>query len=122
MKQLFVNQVFLGDNHQTLPHAEQTTDVKVLARLRHHAFIRGDDQGDQIDPMRAGQHVLHKALVPGHIDKANLYVTQIEIGKTNVDRNTSSLFFRQPIRINARQRAHQRSLAVIDMSRRADDD
>ena len=103
-------------------HAEQTTDVKMLARLRHHAFIRGDDQRDQIDPMRARQHVLHKALVSGHIDKANAHVTQIEIGKTNVDRNTSSLFFRQPIRINARQRAHQRRLAVIDMSRRADDD
>ena len=57
-----------------------------------------------------------------HIDKADAHVTQIEIGKPNIDGNATLLFFRQAISIDARERAHQRSLAVIDVPGRANND
>ena len=37
------------------------------------------------------------------------------------DRNAARLFFLQPIGIDARQRAHERRLTVVDMPRRSDD-
>src|SRR5262245_33859081 len=72
--------------------------------------------------MRAGEHVFHESLVPRHVDKADAHITQIKIGETNVDRDAASFLFRQPICIDARQRAHQRRLAMVDMAGGADDD
>ena len=94
----------------------------MFARLRHHAFIGGDHQRDHVDAVRARQHVLDEALMPGHIDKADAHVAQIEIGKANVDGDAAPLLFRQTIGVDAGQRAHQRRLAVIDVTGRADDD
>ena len=56
----------------TRPTAKQAADVEVLARLRHHALVGGDHERTTSMP-RAGQHVLHKALVPGDVDKADAH-------------------------------------------------
>ena len=41
--------------------------------------------------------------------------------KAEIDRYSAPLFLGQAISVDARQRLHQRSLSVIDVSRRADD-
>ena len=74
-------------------HIQQPADVKVFARLRHHAFVRRDYQRDRIDSMSAGQHVFHEALVAGNINKANAHVAQIKIRKTKIDSDAASFFF-----------------------------
>ena len=48
---------------------QQPADVEVLARLRHHRLVGGDDQHDAVDAADAGEHVLHEALVAGHVDE-----------------------------------------------------
>ena len=72
--------------------------------------------------MRARQHVLDESLVSGHINKAGADVAKIQIGKANIYSDAAPLLFRQTIRVDARQRAHQRRLAMIDMAGGADDD
>ena len=103
-------------------HAEKATNLKVLARLRHHAFIRSDHQSDEIDAVCARKHVLHKLFVAGHVDKTSAHITQIEISKPDVDGDAAPLFFGEPVGVNSRQRAHQGRLAVIDVTRCADND
>ena len=68
---LAVDEVALGERHDAARDAEQAADVEVLARLRHHAFVGGDDEHDQIDADRAGDHRAHEALVAGHVDDAD---------------------------------------------------
>ena len=43
--------------------AQQLADREMLARLRHHPLVGGDDQQDEVDAADARQHVLHEALV-----------------------------------------------------------
>ena len=52
-------------------HAEQLEDREVLARLRHHAFVGGDDEQREIDSGRAGDHRAHERLVPRNVDDAD---------------------------------------------------
>ena len=94
----------------------------MFARLRHHAFIRRDNQGDHVNSMRARQHVLDETFMARHVDKANAHFAEVEIGKANVDRYAAPFFFWQTIGIDSGQGAHQRRLAVIDMPGRADND
>ncbi len=61
--------------------AEQAADVEVLARLRHHALVGRDDERDEVDAVRAGQHVLDEALVAGHVHEPDAHVAQIELGE-----------------------------------------
>ncbi len=42
----------------------------MLARLRHHAFVGGNDKQQQLHAGRARQHVVQKSLVPGNVDDA----------------------------------------------------
>jgi hypothetical protein len=42
-------------------------------------------------------------------------------GVTEFDGNAAPLFFRQAVGVDARQRAHQRRLAVVDVACSADD-
>ena len=122
MKQFIVNEILLGQDNQTFTDTEQATDIEVFARLRHDAFVRGNDQRDRIDAVRARQHVLHKALVAGHINEANANLAKVEFSESNVDRDAAALLFRQTISVDAGQGAHERSLAVIDVTCRPDDD
>ena len=55
---------------------------EVLARLRHDAFVGGDEQQGDVDAARAGDHVADEALVAGHVDDRQLVpVGQVEQAK-----------------------------------------
>jgi len=60
--------------------------------------------------------------VTGDIDETDSDLAQIEIGKSNIDRDAAALLFRQTISVDAGEGAHQRGLAVIDVSGRANND
>ena len=94
----------------------------MLASLRHDTFVGGDDQGYQINAMRAGQHVFYESLMTGHIDEAYAHVTQIQIRESQIDGDAASLFLREAIRIDACQRPHQRRFSMIDVPGRANYD
>jgi hypothetical protein len=58
--------------HEAGGHVQQPADVEVLASLRHHRLVGGDDQHDEIDAADAGGHVLHEALVAGRVDERHV--------------------------------------------------
>ena len=61
----------------------------MLFGLRHNAVVGGDGKQHEIDAVRAGEHILDKALVAGHVDDARRStVRQIEMGETAVGRKT----------------------------------
>ena len=69
-----------------------------------------------------GEHIVDEALMPRHIDEAKkLAVRQPQIRKADIDGEAARLLLRQPVGIDAGQRAHQRGLAVVHMSGRRDD-
>ena len=89
----------------------------MLQGLRTRPVIGGDDQQHAVDRQHAGQHVGEEALVPRHVDKAELgAVGQRRIGEAEIDRQPAPLLLRQAIGVDPGQRLHQRGLAVIDMA------
>ena len=101
---------------------EQPADREVLARLRHHRLVGGDDEQDRVDPAGARQHVLHEALVPGHVHERHVEPADLRVREPEIDRDPARLLFLQPIGIGAGQRLDQRALAVVDVPGGADDD
>jgi len=80
----------------------------------------GTEQYD-VDARGAGQHVADEALVAWHVDEAEPDVVLLQMGKAEVDADAALLLFFEPVGIDAGQGVDERSLAMVDMSRRADD-
>ena len=84
---------------------EQVHDGQMLARLRHDAVVGGDHQHHEVDARGAGQHVVHEALVTGHVDEADdLAARARPIGKAQIDRDAARLLLLEPVGIDAGQR------------------
>jgi hypothetical protein len=114
--------VGLGDRDARVRDAEQIENFHMLDGLRHHAVIGGHDHQRVVHIADPRQHVLEEALVARHVDKADqLAVRQRHIGKTEIDREAARLLLRQPVGVDAGQRANERRLAMVDMSGRRDD-
>ena len=109
--------VDLVDDGDAALDREQLDDAQVLDRLRHDAIVRGDDEQDCVDAAYPGEHVAHKALVPRHVDKSDQRVLRrAPVGEAQIDGDAAALLLRQPVGVDAGQRTHQRSLAVIDVA------
>ncbi len=106
-----------GDRRDHSRNAEEIEDLQVLGGLRHHPVIRRHHQQGGVDAAGAGQHGVDEALMPGHVDESQ----RAGIGIAEVDGHAAPLLLRQPVGIDAGERAHQRGLAVVDMARGADD-
>ena len=118
-----VCEVALGDHEDAALDAEQVEDRQVLARLRHHAFVGGDDQHGEVDAADAGEHVLDEVLVAGHVDDADLFAArQLQPGEAEVDGHAPVLLLLQAVRVDAGQGVHERGLAVVDVAGGADDE
>ncbi|MDZ7685579.1 MAG: hypothetical protein U5O39_11720 [Gammaproteobacteria bacterium] len=61
----------LGDRNEAMVDAKQVEDGKMFKRLRHGAIVGGDNEKSGIDDGDSGQHVVDKADMTGHIDKAD---------------------------------------------------
>jgi len=92
----------------------------VLPRLGHHAFIGGHNQQRRVNAAHAGQHILNKIAVAGHIHHPDRQAAgQSQPGEAQVDGHLPLFFLAQPIRVDAGQDFDQRGLAMIDVARRA---
>lgn len=94
----------------------------MLYCLRHEALVRRHDKHRKVDTARAGEHVLDEPLVPRHIDDARTApVRKVEARKAEVDRDAALFLLGQPVGVHARERLDELGLAVVDMTRHADD-
>jgi hypothetical protein len=59
--------------------------------------------------------------VTGNVDEPDAQIIQLEIGKTEIDRDTASFFFRKSIGIDAGQSTDESALAVINVTGGAND-
>ena len=117
-----IDQIGLGQRDNAAFDVEQVDDGEVFAGLRLDAVIGGNHQHHEIDAGGPRQHVVDEAFMAGHIDEAEHRTVGIrQIGEAEIDRDAARLLFRQPVGLDAGQRAHQRGLAVIDMAGGADD-
>ena len=123
LAQLAVDEVDLGERDHAAPQPEQLADVEVLARLRHHALVGGDDEQHRSMPVAPATIVLHEALVAGHVDDAEPArpIGQVERREAELDGDAARLLLRQPVGVDAGERPHQRRLAVVDVAGGADD-
>ena len=116
------DEIGLGECDDAVLQAEEIEDLQMLARLRHRPVVGGDDQQDEIDADGAGEHVVHEALMAGHVDEAQgLAALDRPIGEADVDGDAARLLFGQTVGVDSRERPHQRRLPVIDVAGRADD-
>ncbi len=119
---LGVDEVALGQRDDAAPHREQLADVEVLAGLRHDAGVGGDHEDDEVDAGRACDHRLDEPLVAGDVDDGDGARAELEPREAELGGDAARLLDRQPVGVDAGQRAHQRRLAVIDVTGGADDD
>ena len=94
----------------------------MLARLRHDGLVCRHVQHHEIHSADARHHVPDEPFVPRHVDERQCDVVFDGVRKSEVDCDAARLLFLKAIGIGARQREHERALAVIDMSRGTDDD
>jgi len=65
----------------------------MLARLRHYALVRRDDDEGEIDAGRAGNHRSHECFVPWNIDDADRPdAVERQRRKPKFDRNAAPFF------------------------------
>src|SRR5438067_12463617 len=93
----------------------------MLFGLRHPTVVGCNNQEREIDRSDSGDHVADEIFVSWNIDNpdVNLFALrsgEIEFGKSEIDRNATSFFFRQTIRIGSSQRFDERALAMVDMA------
>ena len=85
-------------------------------RFGYRTTVGGQSQFILVDPAHAAQHVLDEALVPGHIDDADVHAGRGDEGcKAQVDRDAAPLLLGQAVGVHTRQAAYERRLAVIDV-------
>ena len=99
---------------------EQPDDREVLVRLRPGAFAGVDDEEEEVDAARPGDHVADEALVPGHVDQGEpATVREVERRVAEVDRDPARLLLGQPVGVLAGQRPDEPRLPVVDVAGRA---
>ena len=87
-------------------------DREVLARLRHHAVVGCDDKRHEVDQSRPQACANPR---PGTSAEPTI-VRRPSAGRRTRDRSRCRvLFFFEPISVDARESAHERRLAVIDV-------
>ncbi len=98
---------------------QKTQNLKMLPGLLLDRIVCRNHQERQIDPGCAGKHVPHKSFVTGDIDYAEAKVSQRKFCKPQIDGDAPQFLFRQPICVHTGQGLNERSLAMIDVARRA---
>ena len=123
LQHLSIHHVHLGERHKAMTHAKKRTYFKVFPSLRHHAFVGRDDEENEIDARSAGHHGTHETLVAGHIYDAHAFAAgQIGIGEAQFYGDAAALLFAEAVAVDAGERSHQRSLAVVDVTGGTQDD
>ena len=116
-----VDQVPLAQRHDRALDSQELADRDVLARLRHHAVVAGDDDQREVDPGCPGDHRPDEALVTRDVDDGELPARgEHERCVAELDRDAASVLLGQTIRVDPGQRADEGRLAVVDVPCRAE--
>ena len=108
-------------------HRKQAADIEVFASLRLDPLIRRNHEHHGIHTPRARSHVSDEMGVSRNIDEAEsnrppIWCLCIQRGKAQIDGDATALLFGQTIGIDPGESTDQRRLAVIDVTRRSNDD
>ena len=116
-RHLGIGEVALGHCHDAGADPQRLEHRGVLERLRHHSVVGRDRHQKQVDAGRAGDHRPHEALVAGDVDHRQPPARgQRQARVAELDRDPSRPLLREPIGVDAGQRADQRGLPVIDVA------
>ena len=86
------------------------------------AFVRRDDEHHQANAAESGERVVHEALVPRHVDEADLQVVLDAVREAQIDGDSTRLLFLPAVAVDAGERRDERRLTVIDVAGGADDE
>ena len=117
---LAVDEIRLRHNDEPSLDAEQTRNVEMLHRLRHHAFVGRDAQHDPVEPRGAADHRADEILVARHVDEIHDPCFGLEEREAEHDREPPLALFLETIRFDAGERADERRLPVIDVADHAE--
>ena len=118
LERLRVDGVGLRHRDDAALDPEQVENREVLVRLRARTLGGVDDEQEEVDPGRPGDHVADEALVAGNIDQREApSIGKVEWRVAEVDRDSTRLLLGQPIRVLPGQRPHEPGLAVVDVPR-----
>ena len=121
LERLRVDRVGLGHGDHALLDAEEAENRKVLVGLCASSLGRVDHEQEEVDPGRPGHHRAHEALVSRDVDERERPpARKLERRVAEVDRDPAGPLLGEPVRVLARERADERRLAMIDVTRRAD--
>ena len=87
-------------------------------RLRHHAFVRGDHQHDDVGDLGAARAHRSERLVAGSIDERDRPPIRLDGVRADMLRDSAELARRD---VGVANRVEQRGLAVIDVAHHGDD-
>ncbi len=91
----------------------------MLVRLRACALGGVDDEQEEVDPRRAGDHVADEPLVTRDVDEGDPpAVGQVERCVAEVDRDPALLLLGQAVRVLPGQGPDEPGLAVVDVAGR----
>ena len=114
-------QIRLGHRDHSGLDAEEAQHVQVFRGLRHRAFVRRDAEDCDVDSSGSADHRAQESLVPGNVDHSRRAdPRKLQVGVSGLQRDPPPLLLRQSIGVDARERPHQRGLAVIDVPSGAD--
>ena len=117
-----IDGVDLRDRDDAVLDPEQAHDRQVLVGLRPCAFGCVDDEQEEVDAGGAGHHVPDEALVARDVDHRDVPpARQLERRVAEVDGDAALLLLRQAVGVLAGQRPDEPGLAVVDVSRRPED-
>ena len=116
-----LDRVAVRQHDEAVAHTEQLEDHQVFFALRHPSLACRHHEEHHVHRTDAREHVLEKPHVSRHVDEADLGARR-ERGEreAEIDREAARLLFGEAIGIGAREREHQRRLAVVDVTRRRD--
>ena len=95
----------------------------MLTGLGHHPLIGGDHHGHKVDTGSARDHIFNKLFMPRHIHDPHMTAArQIQVGEPQFNGDPPEHLLLQPVCVDAGDGFDQRSLPVIDVSGRAEND
>ena len=119
-EQLGIDHVDFGHGDEAMLDPKQGADFEVLARLRHDAFVRGDDQHHEVDARRARDHILDEFFMAGHVHDAEPSAAgQVAEREAELDGDAPAFFLFEAVAVDPGQLAHERGFTVVDVTRRS---
>jgi hypothetical protein len=126
---LVVDHVGLVEEHHDVRHADLAGEQDVLARLRHRAVRRRDDEDGAVHLGRARDHVLHVVGVTRAVDVRVVTVLRLVLDVRRGDRDPALLLLRSVVDLregpglaaiflgeHLRDGRGQRRLAMVDVT------